>query len=561
MNWFLGASLILGLLLGSRTPNAQLSAEARSGKEEAQVHLWRGQAHLEKGRNQEALVEFKEALVSDPGLIEARYDLGLVQWNLAHYAEAAENFRKTLQLAPDHTLSSYYLGQIFFQRNDLPRAIDYFEKALRLGKTKPPADLYFQLGKAYLAQEKHEAEIRVLEQAASLHVKDDRIYAQLGKAYMRAGRKEKVEKAFSKSKELRDYQREATGLLLRCSEYLKSQEIDKALEIYHQVLKTEDVDDLVALGINFSQNRFYDQAMQLFGKAVYLAPESFEANYNLGLVFMQVQRYDEAQERLRRATELRPYSIEATSVFGVLLSQTGKNEQAIRELLRAEQLKPGDQKIGTLLSLQLIQGRYYAEAISMLHRSVDWHPDNLDLRFLLVQAYYQHHDFERALQEAKGILERAPDSARANFEVGFQLKNFGRFRESEPYFLKAITVDPAYAEALSMLGDLQLIEGKNEDALSYFRKAMAAGPNYIDSYLGAGKALLALKSYSDLIDLMKKAEAIDPRHPQPHFHLSQAYLASGEKESAAREAEAFKRLNAERMAERDQQVEREFRVQ
>ena len=158
-------------------------------------------------------------------------------------------------------------------------------------------------------------------------------------------------------------------------------------------------------------------------------------------------------------------------------------------------------------------------------------------------------------------MERAPDSARANFEVGFQLKNFGRFRESEPYFLKAITVDPAYAEALSMLGDLQLIEGKNEDALSYFRKAMAAGPNYIDSYLGAGKALLALKSYSDLIDLMKKAEAIDPRHRQPHLHLSQAYLASGEKEGAAREAEAFKRLNAERMAERDQQVEREFRVQ
>jgi O-antigen biosynthesis protein len=561
MNCFVRLSLILGLLLGSRLFNSQSFGRPNNNRDgEAEIHLLRGQAHLDKGHNQEALIEFKEALVCDPGLIEARYHLGLAQWNLAHYAEAAASFGKTLQLAPDHAFSCYYLGEIFLQRNDLARAIDYFEKALRTGKTKPPTDLYFQLGKTYLAQGNHEAGIRVLEQAAGLHVKDDRVYSQLGKAYIKVGRKEEAEKVFSRSKELRDYQREATSLLLRCSEYLKSHEIDRALEIYNRMLSTEDVDDLVALGINFSQNGFYDQAMQLFGRAAYLAPGSFEANYNLGLVLMQIQRYEEAQERLRRATELRPYSLEACSVLGVLLSRQGNNEQAIRELLRAEQLKPGDQKISTLLGLQLIEGRYYAGAVSMLHKGVDLHPDSLDLRFLLVQAYYQHHDFEKALQEAERILQRAPDSARANFEVGYQLKNFGRFKESEPYFLKAINVDPAYAEALSMLGDLRLIKGEYEDALSLFQKAMAAGPNHMDSYLGAAKALLALKSYSDLIDLMKKAEAIDPKHPQPHLHLSQAYLALEQKDSAAQEAGIFKKLNAERMAERDQQVEREFQI-
>ena len=559
MTRFLGMSLILAFLLGSWTSNLRTSVKANSGKENAEIHLLRGQAHLEKGRNQEALVELKEALAADSTLVEVRYHLGLAQWNLGHYPEAAENFKKTLELSPDHVLSAYYLGQIFLQRNDLPKATEFFERALRPGRAKPPLDLYFQLGKTYLAQGDLEAGIRVLEQATNLYGKDDRVYAQLGKAYMKLGRKEEAEKALVKSKELRDYQREATSLLLSCSEYLKSNELDKAHKIYRRILGTDDVDDLVALGINFSQNRLYDQAEQLFRRAVSVAPDSFEANYNLGLVLMQVQRYGGAQETLRRAAELRPYSFEASSVLGVMLSQSGNNEQAIRELIRAEQLRPGEPKVLTLLGLQLIEGRYYAEAISTLRRAVDLHPDNSDLHFLLVQAYYQHHDFERALQEAQSILSHIPDSARANFEVGFQLKNFGRFHESEPYFLKAISIDAAYTEALSMLGDLRLIDGKYEEALSYFQRAIGTDQSRIDSYLGAAKALLGLQSYPDLIDLLRKAEAIDPKNPQPHLHLSQAYRALGQNEKAAQEAEVFKRLNAVRMTQRDEQVEREFR--
>jgi tetratricopeptide (TPR) repeat protein len=558
MKCFFGMSLILALLLGSRL-NSQTSVKPNSGKENAEIHLLRGQAHLEKGRNQEALVELKQALVADSTLVEVRYHLGLAQWNLGHYSEAAENFKKTLELSPDHVPSAYYLGQIFLQRNDLPKATEFFERALRAGGAKPPLDLYFQLGKTYLAQGDLEAGIRVLEQGSSLYGKDDRVYTQLGKAYLKLGRKGEAEKALVKSRELRDYQREATSMLLRCSEYLKSNEVDKALEIYRQILSSDDVDDLVALGINFSQNRFFDEAEQLFRKAASVAPESFEANYNLGMVLLQMQKREDALEKLGRAAELRPYSFEASSVLGVMLSQSGNNEQAIRELVRAEQLRPGEPKVLTLLGLQLIQGRYYAEAISTLRRGVELHPENTDLRFLLVQAYYQHHDFERALQEAQSILSHLPGSARANFEVGFQLKNFGRFHESEPYFLKAISIDAAYTEALSMLGELRLIEGKYEEALSYFQKAIGTDRSQIDSYLGAAKALLNLQSYPDLIDLMRKAEAIDPKNPQPHLHLSQAYRALGQNEEAVQEAEVFKRLNAVRMTQRDEQVEREFR--
>jgi len=176
----------------------------------AEVHLLRGQACLDKGQYQEAIAEFNQALTLNANLVEAQYHLGLAQWNVGHYAAAAENFRKTLELAPNHALSYYYLGQISVRNNRLTKAIEYFEKVISKAKTRPPTDVYFQLGKAQLTQGNLDAAIHILEQGAGLQLRDDRIYALLGKAYMQSGRKAEADRALTRSKELRDYQREAT---------------------------------------------------------------------------------------------------------------------------------------------------------------------------------------------------------------------------------------------------------------------------------------------------------------------------------------------------------------
>jgi tetratricopeptide (TPR) repeat protein len=440
----------------------------------------------------------------------------------------------------------------------LTKAVHYLERVTQIRAGKPLLDEYFRLGKIYLSQGEIERAVAILEQAVRLRLRDDRIYTQLSKAYVRLGRKADAEKALARSQELRDYQRQATALLLQCSEHLKSREIDQAIAIYQRLIETEDVDDLISLGINFGQSELYIQAANLLQKATRLAPESFEAHYNLGLMFLRMQKNEAAQQYLSRAVELRPYSFEANSLLGVLLSQSVKNQQAILTLMTAEQLKPGDPKISTLLGLQLIEGRYYAKAIDTLQRAVTAHPENFDLRFLLVQAHYQHHDFEKALREAEQILQRAPGLARAHFEVGFHLKNFGRLKEAEPYFLKAIALKPDYAEAHLALGEFLLKEDNAEEALACFRKAIQGAPDQVGAYLGAGKALLALKKYTEVIDVLERAQKIDPDHPQPHLHLSQVYSVLGEKEKASMESEKFKVLNNQRMARRDVEVEREF---
>jgi tetratricopeptide (TPR) repeat protein len=556
---YLGLIFFL-LAVGTCSSQSPISSQIR-GVDRPEDHLLRGQALFDEERYQEAVGEFAKAVKAKPSWVEANYNLGLAYWTLGQMLEAAESFRKTLKLEPTHLLAQYYLGRISQQRDNLPVAIQYFEQLIAANQAKPVSDEYFQLGKAYLTMEKPDKAIAVLEKANELRLRDERIYALLGRAYLKLGQKAAAEKALARSKELRDYQREATNLLLRCSELLKANQTDQALLIYNQLLNTEDVDDLVSLAINFAQSKMYENASQLLMKAIRRDPNLYEAYYNLGLMNLRMGQMDAAEKNLLKAASLRPYSFDVNSLIGVIYSQQGKSEDSLEFLMRADLLRPNDPKVVTLLALQLIDGRYFEEALRILERTLLVLPNQFDLSLLKIQAYYRLFKYEKSTEAAVALVNRFPTSGRANFEAGFHLVQFGKIREARPYLEKAIQLDPSFSEAYTAMGNLLAKENDDENAVVYFRKSLQLNSGNIESYLGLAKSLLVLKKYSEVVDLMEKADKLDPTHPQPHLHLSQAWQALGEKEKAAQELEAFKTLNAQRMTKRDTEGEREYRRQ
>ena len=523
----------------------------------ADAHLLRGLAFLDKDRYEDAIKEFSQSIAANPKGAEALYQLGLAQWKLGRPTDAAANFVGALQLAPDHPLARYYLGRTFLQAQNLPKAIESFEKVIQLGG-KPAVDEHFQLGKAYLTLKKPADAIRILEAGTKVQPRDDRLYAQLGRAYLSLGRKPEAEAALAKSNELRDYQREATSRLLQGSEFLKAGDVEKALPIYQWFLNSNDIDDLVSLGIQFGQHDLQEQATQLLTRALGLSPDLFEAHFNLGLIFFRAGKEDQAEGHLRSAAALRPYSFEANSVLGVVLSQRGRTDEAIETLQRAEILRPDDLKVATLLALQLTEGRYFTEAVRLLDRSVKRWPESLDLRLLLIQNYHRDQKYEKAVQTAEQTLVQFPNAARANFEMGYQLLAFGRVQQAKPFLTKAIQLDPAPPDGYVSLGEVLAKEDNHSEAIRYFRLALDRDSSHVEAALGLAKSLLALKRYAEVVPEMQRVVQQDPINPQPHLHLSQAFLGLGDKEKAQQETETFRQLNQQRMLRRDHEGGREL---
>ncbi len=470
------------------------SVHAVQQSKNADAHLLRGLAFLDKDRHEDAIKEFSQAITANPKDAEPRYQLGLAQWKLGRPTEASANFVRALQLAPDHALAQYYLGRTFLQAQNLPKAVESFEKVIQLANGKPVVDEFFQLGKVYLTLKKTADAIRVLEAGTKVQPRDDRLYAQLGRAYLSLGRKPEAETALAKSKELRDYQREATSRLLQGSEFLKAGELQKAQPIYEWFLNSDDIDDLVSLGIQFGQHGQHEQATRLLTKALGLSRDLFEAHYNLGLIYFRNGKEDPAEAHLAAAVDLRPYSFEANSLLGVVLSQRGKTDQAIKALQRAEILRPDDLKVATLLALQLTEGRYYTEAVRLLNHSVKRWPDNLDLRLLLIQNYHRDQKYEKAVQAAEQTVALFPNAARANFEMGYQLLTFGRIQQSKSYLEKAIQLDPGPPDGYASLGEVLAKEDNQPEAIRYFRLALERDSSHVEAALGIGQVAVGIET-------------------------------------------------------------------
>jgi tetratricopeptide (TPR) repeat protein len=545
------------LLVLTVAPQPASSQAVQQGAK-AEAHLLRSLAYLDKDRYEEAIKEINQAIAENPKSAEARYQLGLAQWKLGRPVEASASFVRALQLAPNHALAHYYLGRTFLQAQNMLKAVESFEKAIQLGNGKPVVDEYFQLGKTYLTLKKPADAIRILEAGAKVQPRDDRLYAQLGKAYLSLRRRPEAETALARSKELRDYQREATSRLLQGSEFLKAGEVEKALPIYQWFLNSEDTDDLVSLGIQFGQHGLHEPATQLLTKALSLSRDLFEAQYNLGLIFFRAGKEEQAEAHLTAAAALRPYSFEASSILGVALSQRGKTGEAIKALQRAEILKPDDLKVATLLALQLTEGRYYTEAVRLLDRFVKRWPDNLDLRLLLIQNYHRDQKYEKAVQAAGQTVALFPNAARANFEMGYQLLSFGRAQQAKSFLEKAVQLDPAPPDGYVSLGEVHSKEDNHTEAIRHFRLALERDPANMDAALGLAKSLLTLKRYSEVVAEMQRVIPLDPANPQPHFHLSQAFQFLGDMQKAQQAAKTFRQLNQQRMERRDQEGGREL---
>ena len=116
------------------------------------AHYNFGMTILPKGRGDEALAHFQDAVAIDPNLARAQVSLGAALFQNGRVDEAITHFQKalTLEITPDHSAVYYDLGMAFLQQGRLDDAIAHFQKAVVIQPAN--ADFHGILGDALLQQ-------------------------------------------------------------------------------------------------------------------------------------------------------------------------------------------------------------------------------------------------------------------------------------------------------------------------------------------------------------------------------------------------------------------------
>jgi len=359
-----------------------------NGQDTAAAHLGRGYDLIQQQRYEQAAAEFRRALEIDPGLLRARYQLGIALFATADREEAARQFEIVRRDAPDDRGALYYLGRLRLLEGDNEGAARLLNP---LSANPPLPDTLFYLGCALLGKGDAQAAIATLQRAEADAPRDYRVPYRLARAYAQAGRAPDAAREYQKAAALRGEYNRAAAEALQCVTALDN----RADEAPCRALSDpNDPDKLTTLGMIYGEHGLYNKAIQPLEAASKLDPDSFEIFHNLGLSYSRLRRFGEARPALERAVSLRPDFFGSNALLGAVLFSLKDDAAGYGVLKHAHELDPGNAQVADLLfktSLALARERFemkdYARCIEYLQQATEVNPTDAPVHRRLAQVY------------------------------------------------------------------------------------------------------------------------------------------------------------------------------
>jgi tetratricopeptide (TPR) repeat protein len=118
----------------------------------------------------------------------------------------------------------------------------------------------------------------------------------------------------------------------------------------------------------------------------------------------------------------------------------------------------------------------------------------------------------------------------------------GDLAKSIASFNRALQIRPDEVDALVWLGNLELDQGRPQDAEPKFARALSIEPTSLSARFGLGRAALAQQEYGRAVEHLERVLAQDPQASGIHYPLAMAYRGLGD----SAKADAHLRLRQDR---------------
>lgn len=363
--------------------------------------------------------------------------LGVLLMAGEYLAEAERCFQHARLLALDEFRWPYYLGHIYKNRGDLPRAVEQFEQALRLR----PDDLatLVWLGHVHIDEGRPEAAEPLLTRARSLHPGTQAVLFQLGRA------------ALSRQDYATAVEHLDAALTMNPAATMVRYPLAMAYRGLGDLERAEDYldrgGDRVGAGVGVT---LPDPLMSEVSTVL----RSPQAHWDLGLYAGAQGNWAEAANQFRLAVELAPEDATVRLNLGLALDRLGDAPAALAELEEAVRLD------SRLAQAHFVAGTLFErsgrdpEAVDRYRLAVTHDPNLVDAHLRLADALRRTDRLEASLSSYQRVLELASGRAEARFGEAMALVRLTRHREARERLRAAVDLHPgesAFRLALARL--------------------------------------------------------------------------------------------------------------
>lgn len=270
----------------------------------------------------------------------------------------------------------------------------------------------------------------------------------------------------------------------------------------------------------YRQNEFL-AATAPFESVVHDQPAAVQPRYLLGLCYFFAERWSDA------ATMLEPLWAQESSQLPYLYVLS----------IAAHRAKMKD-----------LDDRATAQLVKLGDGTPEYH--------LFVGKYHLNlEQYDLALTEFQAASDASPKLPFVHFNLGLTYLKKGDYEHARDEFLKDAAVEPDLSLNYDELGDTYSLMQQDANAEKSYREALRRDPRLVNSHIGLVKIYQRQQKYAQALTEIDTAGKLDPSRTDIHYLRGQVLVHMGRKEEGKKELEAAVRIDNERRAERQKQVE------
>lgn len=179
--------------------------------------------------------------------------------------------------------------------------------------------------------------------------------------------------------------------------------------------QSADTDARLVKGLQYLQNKKFQEALIEYSEILKKEPKHFEANLGRAQALIGLGDSTKALGPARLACDLKPDSVRAWRILGDAYAHEGTQDypRAAKAYSKVLELEPKSLEAAMNLARALSFKKEVEQAIEILEVARKHHPDELDLLTKLAESYYAIRKLGRAEELVNLVLEREPEHKEA----------------------------------------------------------------------------------------------------------------------------------------------------
>ena len=326
--------------------------------------------------------------------------------------------------------------------------------------------------------------------------------------------------------------------LVDAQQLIQSGQLNQAKKIIEEEIRRDpsDFEAYNLLGIVFTNEQAYAQALEAFQQALKLKPGSTSLHNNLGNLYVAQQKPDLAEKEFDRVLKIAPANRDAHYNLGLLLLAKGSPLAAIAHFQRVH-----PQSVET--QFNLVRASFAAgkstQALQLARQLSAAHKSDVQLHFTLGIVLASAKQYEFAQRELELANALNPDTFEILHNLGQTYLRAHEYAKADLALNRALKLKPDSVETLYILAKVYSDQSRPLDALELLVRARKLAPENTDIIFLMARVSMTQDYYEDAIPLLETGLKIAPQRADLHAALGESYFMSGKAEKAIEEFKAL----------------------